>query len=181
MIEKWKTLASEIVFNHKWYKLRKDLVQLPDGKIVDDYFVSVRPEVVVIFAITKNKKVVLVKQYKHGSGEILIELPGGIYDPETESPEEAALRELKEETGYSGKVVKIAELIDNPTKDTNKIHLYGVKNAIKSGEQNLDDTEAIEVLLVSIEELKTMLLQGEIKVSGSVAGSMLALQKLNID
>jgi ADP-ribose pyrophosphatase len=181
MIEKWKVLASELVFNHKWYKLRKDVVQLPDGKIVEDYFVSVRPEVVIIFAVTEHKEVVLVKQYKHGSGEILIELPGGIYDPEMESAEEAALRELREETGYSGKAVKFAELIDNPTKDTNKIHLYGVTNAVRTGQQHLDETEAIEVLLVSIEELKEMLLQGEIRVSSSVAGAMLALQKICID
>jgi 8-oxo-dGTP pyrophosphatase MutT (NUDIX family) len=178
-LKKWKIKKSEIVFNHKWYKLRQDEVELPNGRIVDDYFVSVRPNVVVIFAVTPSEEVVLVKQYKHGIQEIVVELPGGVVDEE-ENFEVAAKRELLEETGYSVDSLKlIASLYDNPTKDTNKINLYLGVNAIKTSEQDLDENEEIEVSTEKLSNLKAKILNGEIKVSGSVAAILLALTYLN--
>jgi ADP-ribose pyrophosphatase len=178
-LKKWKVKKSEIVFNHKWYKLRQDEVELPNGRIVDDYFVSVRPNVVVIFAVTPQEEVVLVKQYKHGVQEIVLELPGGVVD-EDENFEDAAKRELVEETGYSVDSLKlIASLYDNPTKDTNKINLYLGQNALKTADQDLDENEEIEVSTVELSSLKGKILNGEIKVSGSVAAILLALAYLN--
>ena len=77
-IERWKTLKSDIVFDHKWYTLRRDHVELPTGQVLDDYFVSVRRNVALTFALTDDNHVLLVRQYKHAAGEILIELPGGL-------------------------------------------------------------------------------------------------------
>jgi ADP-ribose pyrophosphatase len=178
-LKKWKLKKSEIVFEHKWYKLRKDEVELPNGRVVDDYFVSVRPNVVVIFALTDNDEVVLVRQYKHGVQQIVTELPGGVVDDD-EDFEEAARRELLEETGYSShRFEKIATLFDNPTKDTNKINLYFAKDAKKKGEQALDENEEIEVHMVKKDLLQGKILSGEINVSGSVAGILLALNYLS--
>jgi ADP-ribose pyrophosphatase len=178
-LKKWKIKKQELVFNHKWYKLRQDEVELPNGRIVDDYFVSVRPNVVVIFAVTPDDEVVMVKQYKHGVQEIIVELPGGVVD-ENENFEEAAKRELIEETGYSVDSLKlIASLYDNPTKDTNKINLYLGRNAIKTSEQDLDENEEIEVSTVKLSALKGKILSGEIRVSGSVAAILLALTYLD--
>ena len=66
-MKSWKILQSTPVFQHQWYSLRQDRVQLPDGRILDDYFVSVRPDVVLILALTPDKQVPLVRQYKHGA------------------------------------------------------------------------------------------------------------------
>ena len=91
---KWDILAREDIFKNQWYHLRKDVVRLPNGRIIDDYFVSVRPEVVITFALTKENKALFVRQYKHGLQRVVTEIPGGFYDATTESPEEAAIREL---------------------------------------------------------------------------------------
>src|ERR1700733_14051622 len=99
-IQKWKRLKTEVALNNKWCTVHKDTVELPAGKIIDDYFVHIRPDVVLVFPITADGKVIMVRQYKHGAKEILLEFPGGIVDTSEDSVHAAALRELREETGY---------------------------------------------------------------------------------
>lgn len=179
-ITPWKVISSKIVFNNKWYKLRQDKITLHNGKTIDDYFVSERPEVVLIFPITKDNEVILVKQYKHGARLILTELPGGVFDEATETSSKAALRELEEETGYSSEnIIHVDTFIDNPTKDTNKIHFFVAKNCELKGEQKLDDTENIEVVKVKIEDIEEFILNTETKVSSTLAGVYTALKFLN--
>lgn len=177
----WKVLKSELVFDEKWYTLRRDEVELPNGKVMDDYYVSVRPDVVLTFPVTEDGKVIFVRQYKHAAAGVFIELPGGVIDAHENHPEEAARREMLEETGYTSDDMELlAEVIDNPTKDTNKIYFYLARNAYKIAEQNLDESENIEVLEVPLSEVERMVLSGEICVSGSIALCLLALRKLGV-
>ncbi|MEO1123540.1 MAG: NUDIX hydrolase, partial [Cyanobacteria bacterium J06639_16] len=97
--KRWTLLRSRLVFDHRWYKVRQDEVRLPNGEIIDDYFVSVRPDVALVLPITVDREVIFVHQYRHGAGEVLLELPAGTFDPQQEAAETAALRELQEETG----------------------------------------------------------------------------------
>lgn len=178
-IKPWTLLHSELVVNHRWYQLRRDHVRLPTGQELDDYFVSVRANVALVFALTAEQQVVLVRQYKHGIGEILIELPGGVVDEHETTPLEAARRELLEETGYaSDDIEQVAEVRDNPTKDTNRIYFFLARNARLVAGQDLDETENIEVLTVPLAEFENMILSGQIRVAGSVALGLLALRKL---
>lgn len=177
----WKVLKSELVFDEKWYTLRRDEVELPNGKVLDDYYVSVRPDVVLTFPITENGEVIFVRQYKHAGANIFTELPGGVIDEHEDNPADAAKREMMEETGYTSDDLELlAEVIDNPTKDTNKIYFYLARNARKVADQDLDETENIEVLKIPVSEVEGMVLRGEICVSGSVALCLLALRKLEI-
>ncbi|MDJ1494744.1 NUDIX hydrolase [Cytophagaceae bacterium DM2B3-1] len=178
-LEKWKTLRSEMVFDHRWYKVRKDEVQLPNGRILDDYYVSVRPEVVLVFPITADNEVIMVRQYKHGAGQILLELPGGIVDTTDSSVEVAAKRELLEETGYySEQWTKLAVIYDDPTKNTNQFHFYLAEGAYHTREQKLDHTEDIIVEKVPLAEVMHKAVQGEICVANSLAIILLALEKI---
>lgn len=179
-IKKWSILNSTMVINNQWCKVRQDEIELPNGKIIDDYFVSIRPEVALILPITSNEEIVLVRQYRHGAGEILLELPAGTFNPNQESPEAAAIRELREETGYiTDTVTYLATLYDNPVKDTNKITLCLAENVIKSKQQELDVTEEIEVVLVPIKALMEKIANNEISVAGTVAAIFLGLKFLN--
>ncbi|WP_242916836.1 NUDIX hydrolase [Pontibacter liquoris] len=177
----WKVLKSEMVFEHKWYKLRRDHVALPNGREMDDYFVSVRPNVVLTFPLTEDNHVIFVRQYKHAAGNIFMELPGGVIDEDETDPSAAAMRELLEETGYTSDAVEpLLEVIDNPTKDTNKIYFFLARNVRKVAEQDLDESEDIEVLKVPLADVEKLVLGGSIHVSGSVALCLLAIRKLGL-
>ncbi|MDJ0705324.1 MAG: NUDIX hydrolase [Leptolyngbyaceae cyanobacterium MO_188.B28] len=179
--KKWKILQSQFAFHHRWYKVRQDIVELPNGNVIDDYFVSVRPDIALVLPITRNHEIVFVRQYRHGVGEVLIELPAGAFDPAHEDAETAARREFEEETGYRAeRLLALGALYDNPVKETNKIHLFLAQDAHLVGEQQLDVTEDIEVVLIPISEVAERILQGELQVAGSVAALFLGLKHLGI-
>lgn len=179
-LKKWQILASQLVFNHRWCQVRQDQVLLPNQLVVDDYFVVERPDVALVLALTSQAEIIFVRQYRHGVQEILLELPGGTFNPAQESPEVAALRELQEETGYTCQTLqKIATLYDNPVKDTNQIHLFLATDAAIAGAQQLDTTEAVEVVLVPQAEVLAKITHGEICVSGTIAALFLGLNLLS--
>jgi ADP-ribose pyrophosphatase len=179
MLEKWKILKSKFVFDNQWFKIRQDTVELPNGKTIDDFFVLVRPDIVLTLAITDNQEIVFVRQYRHATGEILLELPAGSFNPKLESAETAARRELIEETGYvPQEMISLGTLYDNPIKDTNTIHLFLAKDVQPSGFQQLDATEEIEVVLVPVFQVMEKIAQGEIRVSGTLAAIYLGLSQL---
>ena len=179
-IEPWQTLSSKLVFDHRWYQLRRDHVRLPSGQELDDYFVSVRPHVVLTFALTADNQVVFVRQYKHAAGQILLELPGGVVDAHETSVPDAARRELLEETGYAPDqpLEHLLDLYDNPTKDTNQISYFLARSVRPVAAQHLDETENIEVVLVPLADVESLILRGDIRVAGSVALCLLALRRL---
>ncbi|MHC5728879.1 MAG: NUDIX hydrolase, partial [Nostoc sp.] len=137
-------------------------------------------DVAMVLPITSSKEIIFVQQYRHGVGEFFLELPAGNFDPTKESAEVAAIRELTEETGYIPQEFrKIATLYDKPSKDTNQIHLFLAENVSKIGEQQLDITEEIEVVLIPVESVLDKIIQGEICVTVTVAALFLGLKFLS--
>lgn len=177
-IEKWTTLSSRMVFDNRWYQLRQDAVQLPNGKKVDDYFVSLRPDIATILPVTAHDEVVMVRQYRHGVGEILLELPAGTFEP-GENALAVAKRELAEETGYAADDWReVATFYNSPVKQNNRIHLFKAQSAKLVGAQMLDATEDIEVVLKPIAEIPALVASGEICVAGTITAFALGFPGL---
>lgn len=177
-VQKWKTLSSQMVFDHRWYRLRQDVVALPNGHIVDDFFVSLRPDIATVLPITAEGEVVFVRQYRHGIGEILLELPAGTFEV-GEEPLAVAQRELAEETGYVAKEWEaIATFYNSPVKQNNRIHLFKAQPARLTVAQQLDATEEIEVVLKPIAQIPSLIASGEICVAGTITALALGLPGL---
>ena len=179
MITPWKLLKSDWVLQNKWYSIRKDKVEVRPGKILEDYYLGVWNDIVMILAITEDGIVPFVRQYKHGISKIITELPAG-YMEDGEDPLEAAKRELLEETGYeSDDWSKLGYFIKSAGKTVGgNIYLYLAKNAKKTSDQHLDDTEDIEVIEKSFQEALSMAKSGELQGIDTVLALLLAEEKL---
>ncbi|MDP2873906.1 MAG: NUDIX hydrolase [bacterium] len=179
-MQKWKTLESGMALDNRWFKVRRDKVELPNGKILDDYFVWESGNVAMVVPITQDNKLVFVRQYKHGVAEVMIEYPAGYVD-KMEDPAQGAKRELAEETGYvAQEVIPLAKVVHNPTKETGCLFIYLAKVSNKQSQKNLDVSEEIEVLELPIRDVLEMIADGRIWVAGTIAGTYLALAKLGL-
>jgi ADP-ribose pyrophosphatase len=174
----WKVLASEYLFNVPWLTIRKEKCELPNGKIMPAYYILEYPAWVSAFALTKDNKVVMVKQYRHGLGVVSTELPGGVVD-KGETPEYAIARELKEETGYAFDSYEyIGRICANPATSNNYMHMYIARGGVKVSGQSLDETEDVEVVIYEMDEVKSLLRQNRIVQALHTASIFYALEKL---
>jgi len=170
-INKWIKLKEEDVSPSKWFPISKHTVKLPNGEIVDDYFISHLGDVVMILPFTKEGNMILVRQYKYGVDEVIIELPAG-YQQKNKTLEETAVVELNEETEIkieTNKLKPIDYFIDSPTKIRSKTFGYLADNLTFNSKQNLEITEDIEILIINPLEVLRMIRDGQIWASTSVA------------
>jgi ADP-ribose pyrophosphatase len=175
----WKLLSSEYLWNDTWLRARRDRCVRPDGKEVYPYYVMEYPTWVTAVALTEDNQVVLVKQYRHALGEVCIETPGGCVDDTDTNYDEAIQRELLEETGYAfNEVHYLGRTSPNPSTNNNLMHLYLLTGGKKVQEQQLDHNEDIEVITVSIDELKDMVERNELVQAMHVTCIFYALMKL---
>jgi 8-oxo-dGTP pyrophosphatase MutT (NUDIX family) len=175
----WQVTASSYVLDSPYLRVRSDRVRLPNGTIIEDYFVRESRGYVIVFALTRERNVVLVRQYKHGARKVLLELVAGAID-EGEEPLETAIRELAEETGYgSGSMEYVRSFVTDPTSADTVGHLFFARDAIESGDQQLDDTEDITVELAPLAQLRAMIRSGEIESMPHVGAILFMLDRLD--
>lgn len=169
IIEKWQKLASKYLVKERWATLRVDTCKIQGGIIKDDYYVLEYPNWVNAIALTADGKFIFVRQYRHGADIISLEIPGGVID-DGEEPEQAIVRELKEETGYSFSSCElIAKLYPNPATSTNQTFTYLLKGGVKTHAQHLDEHEILNVEEYTIEEVKQLLKDNKIDQALHVA------------
>lgn len=171
----WTIVASSYRVDEPFLRLRVDTVELPGGQIVEGYFVRETRGFAIVVALTPEREIVLVRQYKHGVGQVLLELPAGSIDP-GESPLDCATRELAEETGYAGAPPQLLRtLYSDPTSSTGAFHVVLIAGARRVAAQSLDLTEDIVVETATLDEFGRMLRDGRISTGSQVAAGFVAL------
>lgn len=136
---KWKTIKSTYVVNDRWLKLRADACQLPDGKVIEPWYVLEYPEWVNCLVFDENDEVVLLKHYRHGIDDEVLEIVAGIADADDESTTKTIARELEEEIGLKGSsIFKTGVVYANPSNQNNKVHCYVALGGSFAG-QRLDE------------------------------------------
>jgi len=166
---KWKSLCSEYIIKRPWLTARRDKIELPDGRIIPEFYVLEYPEWVNVIAITTDGKFVMERQYRYAADSTNYEIPCGVME-QGETPLEAAMRELKEETGYGGGQWRELMCISaNPTSMTNMTHCFVATGVEKVSDQHLDATEELEVHLLSRDEVQALLRNNEMIQSLMIA------------
>lgn len=157
-IQSWQVLRREQVF--KKYSRAIDRVDflLPNGQEADFYIKAESP-VASILALTADDEVILARQFRPGPNKVLNELPGGFIDP-GENALEAIKREFKEETGYEGEFLHIGTCLDD-AYSTMERHCFIATNCKKVAEPTHTDTEQTELVLLPLDEFRTLLRSGQ--------------------
>lgn len=169
-------VSTKVIYRGKVINLRLDEIVTKNGtKYVRE--IVEHPGAVAILAFLDDNTILMVKQYRRAVNKILLELPAGTLKI-NESPEECAIRELEEETGYKAhKIEKLGAFYLAPGYSSEKLYVFIAKELEKS-EQNLEIDEEINVEKVSIKELLSMIDKGEIEDAKTIASILLFINRL---
>jgi len=160
--EPWKVLDSEYLIRRPWLTVRRERLELPNGRIVPEYYVLEYPDWVNVIAITGDGDMILERQYRHGLGYAAWEIPCGVLEQSDASPLAGAQRELLEETGYGGGEWTLLDTLSgNPASTNNRTYCFLARDVKRIGEPHLDAGESFDVKLFPVGDIPTMLLRGE--------------------
>lgn len=157
-----KQLSSECLYDGKIIHVYKDSIELPNKALG---FREIIRHIggVCIIPITEDGEVICVKQYRYPYASTILEIPAGKLDSKTEDHREAALRELREETGCScEKLTYLGKMYGSPAILEETIYMY-MAEGLAQGDMDLDDDEFVEVVSIPLEKLYKMVLEGEVK------------------
>src|SRR6266852_5431486 len=160
----WRTLASERVYHTPIFDLhRRQSAHPRRGR--RDFYVLEAPPWVNIIPLTREREVVMVRQYRHGVSDFTLEIPGGMMDPEDQNPAKAARREMVEESGYDSElIVPLGRVHPNPAIQPNFCYSFLARNMkkVRAPHSNPGGSEETEVVLVPIKSVKELIASGKI-------------------
>lgn len=158
----WRRLGAERLQSCRVFDLDRVRFAPPHGGSPRDFYVVEAPDWINVVAVTDDRRVVLVRQFRFGTDSVTLEIPGGMCDG-TESPEEAARRELAEETGYVAEDWRFLGWVHpNPAIQSNRCHTYLATGARPGGDPAPDPDESFEVVLEPIDRIPDLVRRGAI-------------------
>lgn len=171
MIQPFARQRSRVVLETPIFSIREDDAVHPRTGVGRTYYVLQAPTYVNVVALTTDARMVLVRQWRHGVREVCLELPAGLAEP-NEPPEQAAARELLEETGYeAGRVSLLGSVQPNPAHQDNRLYTVLAEDcrAVDRG-PNPDEGEDIEVVLIDPADLTELFRTGALANAMTVCG-----------
>lgn len=165
----WERLASETLHDYTMFRTRRVRSRSPKDGSLHDFHLADSPDGVVLVALTTAGEIVLVEQFRHPFEKNFLELPSGVVDP-GETPEQAAERELREETAYQGSSVRLLGTLSlNPSWQTLRVHIVLVQDAERAGAKSLDESEDTRVRLTTPARLRELIRDGTVDSATAVA------------
>jgi 8-oxo-dGTP pyrophosphatase MutT (NUDIX family) len=166
MIKPWPTLRSVLIGDFRIFKLRSDIKVSPRTGLEHDFFVLDSVNWVNVIALTPERQMVLVEQYRHGSDSVELEIPGGVMDLDETDPVATAVRELREETGYAGENARILGRVHaNPAILSNFCYTVLIENCRSGHDLELDPCEDLITSLVPLAEVPKLVAEEKIRHS----------------
>jgi ADP-ribose diphosphatase len=171
----WKRLRTGRVEEHQILRVREDVWQDPRDGSEHERVIIDADEWANVVAVTPEDEVVMVRQFRFGSNEVGLEVPGGVVD-KGETPEQAVRRELEEETGYRVKSVRaVGWMWTNPAHFTNRQHTFLAQGAERVHDGHQEGSEDIEVVLVPRADIPRLIRDGTIRHALHIGALTLAL------
>ena len=162
MGEPWERTHSRALADYGFFRLRQDTNIHPRHGRPYDFYVLEFPHWVNIIPLTSSDEVIFVRQFRHGTREVTWEIPGGIIDP-GESPKQAALREMQEETGYTAAdALELGWVHPNPAIQENRCWTFLARNVRQAGRPHEDGSEAIDTVSVPLTDVPRYFADGRI-------------------
>ncbi len=155
----WRVLSSETLLDFSpWLRVIRQAVALPNGAHIPDYVLTPGRDYSMVLALTDDEQVLLVKQYKHGLGRVVLDFPAGYLDTPAEDPLACAQRELREETGYAARTwIPLGKWALDSNRATTGAHLFFARGLTRVAEPRLDDTEALVHFTVPLRDIPALL------------------------
>jgi 8-oxo-dGTP pyrophosphatase MutT (NUDIX family) len=161
----WTVTASRMTFADRWLRVRTDDCVTAEGVEVSPFHVIEATDWSCIVALTKDQRLVLIREYRHARGIVIDGLPGGVIEISDPNAEAGARRELLEETGYGGgRFLPILTTYPDPANFTNKAVGFLALDVEPAGAQALDAGETIEIVLADFPDVLTRLASGELRM-----------------
>lgn len=177
MVDHWKKLESTPRGDYRVFRVREDRAASPESGREFNFFVIEANDWMNVIPITDDGKIVFVHQYRHGTEEVSLEIPGGVVD-DGESPMETAHRELLEETGYAADdMVQLGVVTANPAIQNNRCYTFLATGVRRVREPDLDDMEEIAVELIDPADVPALIAGGTINHALVVAAFYLWQQR----
>jgi len=168
-VEIWERKGSKQVADCRVFKVREDFCERDSDGAKHTFFVIECPDWVNVIALTRTNDVVLIEQYRQGTEEIILEIPGGMIDKD-EEPEAAARRELTEETGYeSNELIYLGKSRPNPAIQNNWMYHFLALDCEKTRETAFDEHESLLTRLAPLGEIPQLIRSEQITHSLAVA------------
>lgn len=162
LLKPWTIISSSVDKSYMVFNLRHDRACSPRTNQTYDFYVLESPPWVNVIPLTLENDVILIRQYRFGSQDITLEIPGGLVEY-SDSPEEAARRELWEETGYREEsLVPLGFVNPNPAIQNNLCYTFLARNVFHVGQRNQDEREDIEVVLRPLSDIPRLIKEGMI-------------------